>query len=1003
MCGILGWIGSGDRVPELHWDLLRHRGPDDNGVETFRSRTGAASAVFAATRLAVIDLSHAGHMPMVLPDAPLAIVYNGEIYNFRALRSELTGLGERFFSATDTEVILRGYRVWGDAVVRKLRGMFAFAIWDGREEGRVLIARDRFGKKPLYYRLAENNALWFSSELKAILSPDAKREIDPEGLAYYMDRGYPPSDACLIRGFRKVKPGHTLVWSNGRISEERYWTPPDLDEGMRDRPEKEIIHEFRERLEEAVRIRLVADVPVGALLSGGIDSGTITHFMSQSSKEHLRTYTACFGATMVDESENARQMALHLGSVHRSIMINPRSGRLLPFIASHMDEPIADPSAIATYLICRRARREVTVLLTGDGSDELLLGYPRYQLHALAQMIAGRPRILRKTIGRLFPLWSIPEKALSAPGDPLTRDRYWLDHEKNRTNAFGKASRRYSPAEAIRTVLNDDIASWLPEEVLTKLDKMAMATSVETRSPFLDGELADWVIGLPVWRRMSFTQGKTILRKAMKGVLPLNVSRRPKQAFLLPIDEWLRSEWRTLLEDVLYDERTRQRGWFDPAATDLLVREHLAGRASHGRRLYQLLVLELWARSILDRGEAESIPSDIEDCSREIPFDKPIRKIAVIAPAGIGDTMRLTPALRRLKERDPYVSVALYVNDARQSDEAMSGLPPVDRQVQIAFSRRGIGKLYRLTRDIRKNRTDVLVSTWISHLAGPAGFLSGVHLRSGLLPEWSRIIKFTGRLWVDQIPYNPPQSNVGFYDMKQFARLLGIDGIEDGCMSFSEPIWPEKRLREAMASIRELPRPILAVSAGAAAYILQREYPLAKMARVVETLLAESVVNSVILLGDRNARTRLRDLSAAVGGRGLDLCGELTVSSSAKVMSLCDAALVVDGGLLHIALSTDIPVVALYGPTEIFTDDPRGGGNGRYKCLSAFDRCNCLCLNHRGIKIREECRHESRCLDGIDPRQIVGAVEELLRQSAASPGDGKSAALAMTAAGRLSS
>ena len=984
-------------------ELLRHRGPDDEGVEAFRSSTGGTTAVFASTRLAIIDLSHAGHMPMCHPEEPLAIVYNGEIYNFRELRTELEGRGERFFSATDTEVILRGYRVWGDSVVNRLRGMFAFALWDGRGGGRMLLARDRFGKKPLYYRHEERGGLWFSSELKAILLPGRKREVDPESLAYYLDRGYPPSDACMVRGFRKVKPGHTLVWSGGRSAEARYWSPPGEDAATRSRPAPGIIDEFRCRLEEAVRIRLVADVPIGALLSGGIDSGTITHYMARFTRERLRTYTACFGATMVDESEHARRMARHLGSVHRSIMINPRAGRLLPFIASHMDEPIADPSAIATYLICRRARQEVTVLLTGDGSDELLLGYPRYQLHALSQRMAGAPRALRAAVGRLFPPWSIPEKAASAPGDPLLRDRYWLNHGKDRSHAFAEASRSYTAEEAIRLVLNDDIETWLPDEVLTKLDKMAMAASVETRSPFLDGELADWVIGLPVWRRMSFLQGKTILRTAMKGVLPLDISQRPKQAFLLPIDEWLRSEWRTLLIDILRDGRTRQRGWFDPQEADRLIDEHLDGAAAHGRRLYQLLVLELWARSILDRGESEAIPAGIDDCSREIPADKPIKKIAVIAPAGIGDTMRLTPALRSLAEKDPYISVALYVDKAGKSDEAMSGTPPVDRHVRIDFSKRGTAKLRPLIRDIRKNNTDMLASAWVSHLAGFAGQLSGIHLRSGLLPEWSKLIKFTGALWHDGVSYDPPQRNVGFYDIRRFGRLLGVAELASCRMTFAEPIWQERRLREVTETIRELPRPVIALCAGAASYILQREYPLAKMARVIETLLSESIAGSIVLLGDREARSRLQLLSAAVGSRGIDLCGELTVSASASVMALCDAALTVDGGLLHIALSTDIPVVALYGPTEIFTDDPRGGGSGRYRYLSAFDSCRCLCLNHRGIKIRPECLHESQCLHGIDPDRIVAAVGGLLGAKAGTGRTDVSAIPPAAAAGGLPS
>ena len=300
MCGLAGWIGFRDTAPPpLRLDLLACRGPDGRGEERYVSASRQVAASLGSTRLAILDLSPAGRMPMEHPDEPLALVYNGEIYNFPELRRELEAQGERFRSRTDTEVILRGYRVWGDGVVARLNGMFAFALWDGRGEGRLLLARDRFGKKPLYYRDGGRQGLAFASELKALLSADHPRRLDPVALEYYLDRGYPPPDRCLVQGFRKVSPGCFLVWEQGRLTEQRYWQPPEPHTLGRALSLTEAGALLREKLADATRRRLVADVPVGLLLSGGVDSSTLLALMARKSPEPVRTYTACFGGVKI--------------------------------------------------------------------------------------------------------------------------------------------------------------------------------------------------------------------------------------------------------------------------------------------------------------------------------------------------------------------------------------------------------------------------------------------------------------------------------------------------------------------------------------------------------------------------------------------------------------------------------------------------------------------------------------------------------------------------------
>ena len=984
VCGILGWVGTCGRAPLLPVELLAHRGPDDRGQEAFPARSGGAGAVLASTRLSILDLSSAGHMPMRYPGLPLAIAYNGEAYNFRELRAELERAGERFRTGTDTEAVLRGYRVWGDAVVERLRGMFAFALWDGRDGGRLLLARDRFGQKPLYYRRDPDGALWFSSELKALLPSGGPRDVDPESLAYYLDRGYPPPDRCMLRGYAKLPPGHVLAWEGGRLRRERYWAPPPVEAAPADVSRGAAAGALRELLGEAVRMRLVADVPVGALLSGGVDSASVVGLASRLAPAPLRTYTACFGAAGVDEGELARRTARHFGTRHRAMMINPRAGRLLPFIASHADEPIAEPSAVATYLICRRAREEVTVLLSSDGADELLLGYPRYRVHAIAQRLSTLPVRMRRVLHALLPDWPRLKGIAAVPQDPLLRDRYWLDHAGRRAGAFRSLAAPPSPAEAVRRVQCEDIASWLVEDSLMKLDKMSMAASVEVRAPFLDPVLAEWVLRLPVWTRMSWRRGKCVLRDAVRDLLPPHLRRRRKEAFLLPVDEWLRAEWRTMAYDVLLDRRARERGWTDQREVRRLLDAHVAGLGRHGRRLYQLLALEFWARTILDKGRAEPAPEAVDDCMRELPADRPVRKVAVIAPAGIGNTVRLTPAIRRLAADDPAVSVTLYTDAGRGSDEVMAGLAPVDRHVSVDFHRRPLRRVARLVRDLRRSTPEVLASAWVSLAAAPVGLLGGVRERSGWVPQWSRAARLLGALWRRGVPYDCPREDAGTYEVEAGRRLLAVEAGPPAAPEFAPPIWEDAPLRSARAELCAMPRPVLALAAAAAATIRQREYPLALMGQVVAELLEDGIVGSVAFLGDAAAGLRLGELVQGAGRRGLDLCGRLSVAGTAALMRGCDAVLAVDGGLLHLALTTDLPVLALYGPTDIFRTDPRGTP-GRYSALTAFERCWCLCLPHRGIEVHPECREHARCLATIRPAQVVDAVATLVGRRQPTP------------------
>ena len=804
------------------------------------------------------------------PSLGLAVAHDGRIWNSGELRAELATAGEEFSTDTDTEVILRGFHALGDAFLGRLRGGFALAIWDGRGDGRLVLARDRAGERALYFRADAGGGLSFGSELRALLDGRTPGEIDRESVKHYLAHGCPPPDRSMLRGYRRLRAGDMLLWQNGS------WCEKPCSAGSGERPSRSVrpgrhaAESLRERLEAAVGLRAAGDGSVGTLLWGTLESAAILACMGRKSPAPVRTYAASLGTTGLAAAERARRTAPWFGASHDAIIINARCGRLLPFIASQLDEPISDPLTVARYLVCRRAAQGVKVVLSAR-----------------------------------------------------------------------------------------------PSGALPEAHRMSRAASVETRMPFLD-EAVGGVARDPRYEELP-------LKRAMRDLLPPTTTALRPRTLPFPLDDWLRCEWRTLVQDVLLDARAREREWVAEQELQRIMDEHLSGRANRGRYLYRLLALELWARSIVDKGGTGTPPDSVADCMRMVSPERPVRKVAVIAPAGIGDTIRLTPALVRQANVDPNVSVTLYVNAGRGIDEIMSGLAPVDRHVPIRFSSGGVAKLIELVRDLRSNRPERIVSTWVSKLAGLAGFLSGVRERSGWAPQWSWAARLSGLFWPERLPYDPPQKEVGTYDAQAFADMLKMRPLVTLAPAFAAPIWQDKALLAARERLGRLERPILAVSPVAAPRISQREYPLPQMRRVLEELLAARIVGSLALLGDSAGRKRTASLQHGIESSCVDLSGQLSLSATAEILRQCDAALVIDGGLLHVALATEIPVIALYGPTEIFSSDPRGG-KGRYRAVSAFGKCRCKCLPHRGIRARGECAEGAKCLASIPPRSIVDAV-----------------------------
>jgi asparagine synthase (glutamine-hydrolysing) len=603
--------------------LQAHRGPDGAGLHL------DGPLGLCHRRLRVIDLSAAGDQPMASEDGAVWIVFNGEIYNFQALRADLLGRGHRFRSRTDTEVLLHLYEEHGPACLPLLRGMFAFAVWDGRQRS-LFLARDRFGVKPLYYQL-DAGAIRFASEAKALLAdPEVPVDPDPAILWQYLTYGVVPGPGSAFRGLARLPPAHYLLCREGRVEVVRYWRLPRAR--AVERPEAAWCEEIRARLEEAVRIRLASDVPLGAFLSGGIDSAAVVAMMCRAGAGRVRTFSIGFAEPEYDELPSARLVAERFGTEHHELVVRPDAAALLPRLAWQHDEPFGDSSAVPTACVAEMARRQVTVALTGDAGDEAFGGYERYAACGLAAGLdrwpgAGILRAAAAGLGRALPragarggLLARSRRFLAALGDPPER-RYgrWLCHvlgDAKRalcTEAFQAAAgegddlarlvglwRESGDTDARAAALAVDLGLYLPDDLLVKADVATMSHALEARSPFVDHELMEFAATIPVGLKVRGFRTKHILREALSGLVPDPILARPKMGFGAPIDHWLRHELRELVEDALLSPRALGRGLVRPQAVRGLVEEHRTGRANHRDALWLLLMLELWHRAHLD-------------------------------------------------------------------------------------------------------------------------------------------------------------------------------------------------------------------------------------------------------------------------------------------------------------------------------------------------------------------------------------------------------------------
>ncbi len=617
MCGICGVVvAEGREHPDpgsvaRATSAIRHRGPDHGATAAL----GRCSLGYR--RLRVIDLA-TGDQPVENENGNVVVVFNGEIYNYRALRAELESQGHILSGAGDTPALPHLYERHGDSFVEYLDGMFALALWD-KSRQRLLLARDRFGKKPLLWTQLTDGTVAFASELKALLAfPSVGRQVDLERLDAYLTLGYVPGNRTALQGINRLPPGCVLVVENGVATVSRYW---QLQAKPRRLHDEEWVAAVREGVLAAVRKRLVADVPLGALLSGGIDSSVVVAAMAHESAEPVRTFSVGFPEARYDERPYARAVAERFGTIHEELLVEPDAAALLPRLADAYDEPFGDSSALPTFLVCEHARRFVTVALAGDGGDEVFGGYERYRAHALAARLDHVPGGVASAAARSL---RVVRSARTEPRSAAFRaarfldtiglepaERYgqlmqvfplelrrslWTDEAHNRLGQLATAGSLLGPPRAagITGLQLTDVETYLPDDLLYKADIASMANSLELRAPFLDHHLAELALGLPDHLRLDGSTGKVALRRAFAADLPPEILERGKAGFGVPVARWFRGELRDLAGDVLLGTAARNRGQFRPEAVEALLSEHTEGSADHGARIWALIMLELW-------------------------------------------------------------------------------------------------------------------------------------------------------------------------------------------------------------------------------------------------------------------------------------------------------------------------------------------------------------------------------------------------------------------------
>ena len=629
MCGISGFLTyqtvniPDEGVLRSMRDTLLHRGPDDSGEFISPLDDGGPFVFFGHRRLSIIDLT-SGHQPLSNENGKIWVTFNGEIYNFQELRHQLEALGHQFKTNSDTEVIAHAYEEYGESCLRHFNGMFAIGIWDGMRK-RLFLARDRLGKKPLYYSVM-NDTFLFASELKALLAyPCFSRKVDPLSFMKYLFFEYIPCPHTIFNDAKKLPPASYLIWQKGGVKIKEYWSPFDSENNEKNLLEPEVESRMIELLRQSVKRRLISDVPLGVFLSGGIDSSAITAFAQEEARGKIKTFSIGFEDPSFDESKYARVASEYLGTDHHEQTMTPADLlNLVPNLPDILDEPMADASILPTYLLSKFTRRYVTVALGGDGGDELFAGYPTYLAHKFArpyEFVLGSLHPIVSVLGNLLPVSDDNisfdfkvKKFLSGIGYPDgIRNSVWLGsfsfpelkkvlspdmntqfNQARLTEEITSYGKEYPLKDKTTLLQYLDLKLYLQDDILVKVDRASMACSLEVRAPFLDHELVEFMMNLPSSLKLRRLTTKYLLKKAIKKFLPKEITQRDKKGFGVPIAKWVKGPLRELFGDLLAYDRIRREGFLNPDYVTALFQDHLSNKRDNRKQLWTLLVWELW-------------------------------------------------------------------------------------------------------------------------------------------------------------------------------------------------------------------------------------------------------------------------------------------------------------------------------------------------------------------------------------------------------------------------
>ncbi|MDD2805448.1 MAG: asparagine synthase (glutamine-hydrolyzing) [Elusimicrobiales bacterium] len=975
MCGICGFAGvDNDGLLRAMAASLEHRGPDEDG---FFSEGEAVS--LGMRRLRVIDLA-TGSQPVYNEDKTVCVVFNGEIYNFRELRRDLEAAGHKFGTNTDTEVLVHLYEEHGEKFPALLRGMFAFALWDARAR-KLLLARDQFGIKPLYYALA-GGRLYFASELKALrLVPGLCGDLDSAALDYYFTYLYIPAPLTVYKGVNKLEPASLLVFRGGSARIEKYWElkPPDLA----GQPEEFYLENIRELLSKSVKEQLISDVPLGLLLSGGVDSACLLAFMAEHSGRGVKTFTAGFSGEDAgfDETAAARATAAYFGAEHLEVPVSPDIGAVIRKLAGHFDEPFADSSAIASYLVAKEARRAVTVALAGIGGDELFAGYPR---HIAARFLPAYLRVpgpLRRLAGGALSLLPESRSSFNVPG---RLKRFFGSGAADFPGAYnawisflGAEEKKgfYSPAlfaalggAQLRLpgspsgpdgILPFELGNYLPSDLLCLADRTSMASSLELRVPFTDTRLVELMAGVPLAAKTRGLSLKYLLKKAMAGRLPPATLSAPKRGFQVPLARWQERDLKGFTAEILSPAAVKAAGVLSPEGVAAMLAEHASGRRNLYDRIHAASVFQLWHEHN-KRNPPAAISGSWSVRGR--------RKILLVNMAGLGDIVMMTPAVRVLKAAYPDARLEVLTID--RSKELAAGIPGIDRVHSVPIRYRLGGpaallKFFTVLLALRREGFDALVN--FSLVSSFGGLLKARLINWFVTPALSscRVQAGLGAAGTHTVFEE-------FIEKKNavelIARLLPPLGIEqrDFVIGYEPSLEDKKSLSVDLAARGLSGRPLIGLNPGA--FRPSRRWPLDRWKALAALLLQKYPSALLVVTGSAEEKELCEALK--VSDRVFNSAGLYTLGQNAALYGLMDVFITNDTGPMHLAAAVGAKTVCIFGPGDHWRFAPSVPEARKRIVRKDMPGCETPCYKFH-------CPNPI-CLEAVTPQDVLAAAEELI-------------------------